>query len=126
MPAKEKLQGYKRYNVKTEEPESHCNFSAFPALVPFWKNLSDLFADTRVSGKRSGRLQIFDHRAEIDRLRIECFVFCDLRPIQNLEPVALEHFLSAPAFKCDDLTVNAFFAGPVEITQIRAHQGACR
>src|SRR5439155_2942326 len=58
-----------------------------------------LFADARVSGKRPGRLQILDDRAETDRFGIECFLFCDLRPIQNLEPITLEHFFSALALE---------------------------
>src|SRR5262249_1509774 len=63
-------------------------------------------------------------RAEIDRLGIERFIFCDLRPIQNLEAIALEHLFAAPALEGDDLAADAFFSGAVQITQIRAHQRA--
>src|SRR6266404_1904897 len=99
--------------------------ATFPTLAVFKKTLFALFADARVSGKWSGRLQILDDSAEIDRLGIERFIFCDLRPIQNLEAVALEHFFAAPAFERDDLAANAFFTGAIEIAQVRAHQGAC-
>src|SRR5262249_7147057 len=57
-------------------------------------------------------------------LRIKRLVFGDLGPIQNFEPVTLEHLLTAPAFESDDLPVNTFFAAAIEITQIRAHQRA--
>src|SRR5437867_10967931 len=80
----------------------------------------------RRDGKRFGRLQGFDHGAEINRFGINCSVFRDLRSIQHFESVALEHFLSASAFECNDLTVNAFFTGAIEITQISAHEGARR
>lgn len=78
MPAKETLKRYKSYNVKMESSESHLTFCTLGRLLEL---ILGLFADARVSGKGSGRFQIFDDRAEIDRLRIERFVFCDLRPI---------------------------------------------
>jgi hypothetical protein len=65
--------------------------ATFPTLDVFLKALFALFADARASGKRLGRLQILDDRAEIDRFGIECFAFCDLRPIQNFEPITLNH-----------------------------------
>src|SRR6266436_5214125 len=89
-----------------------------------WNKLRILETRTCRDGERFGRLQILDDGAEIYRFGINCPVFRDLRPIQHFESVALEHFLSPPTFKCNDLTVDAFFAGAVEITQIRAHQGA--
>src|SRR5438552_954985 len=113
MPANN---GCESYKVKTDGPESHRNSSKPPNFF------GSLFADARVSRKGTRRFQIFDHRAEIDRLGIERLVFCDLGAIQYLEPIALEHFLAAPAFESDDLTADAFFTGTVEITQIRAHQ----
>src|SRR6266436_648198 len=105
--------------LRRKRQKGHCNFCSPGRLL---KTLVALFADARVSGKRAGRLQIFDHRAEIDRLGIERFVFCDLGPIQHFEPVALEHFFSTAAFECNDLAVNAFFAGAIQITEIRAHE----
>src|SRR5206468_10298713 len=50
------------------------------------------------------------------------FVFCDLRSIQNLKAVTFEHLFAAPAFECDDLAVNTFFAGAIQITEIRTHE----
>src|SRR5437762_4699605 len=84
-----------------------------------------LFADAGISGKRSRRFQILDDGAEIDRLGIERLVFCDLRAIQHLEAVAFEHFFATSALEGDDLAVNTFFAGAIQITQIRAHERAC-
>src|SRR5262249_22157261 len=110
---KKKLKRYRRYNVKTDGPESHLTFCT-PGR--FLEVILRLFADTRVGGKRSGRFQILDDGAEIDRLGIERFIFCDLGPIQNLEAIALEHFLTAPALEGDDLAANAFFTGAVKIT----------
>src|SRR5215510_13963130 len=70
------------------------------------------------------RFQILDDRAEVHRFGIKRFVFGDLRPVQNLEAVALEHFLTATALERDYLAADAFFAGAIEVTQIRAHQSA--
>src|SRR5213594_789275 len=100
MPAKERLR-YESYKVKTEAAESHRNFCTCSS--DFLVKFVQLLAHTRICLERFGRLQIFDHCAEIDRLGIEGFIFCNLRPIQHLEPVPLEHFLSAPAFECNDL-----------------------
>src|SRR5262249_36779381 len=49
-------------------------------------------------------------------------VFRDLSPVQDTEPVTLEHFFPPPALEGDDLSVNIFFATTIEITQIRTHQ----
>src|SRR6266705_1494941 len=123
MPAKERSKRYKSYNVKRESSESHLTFCTPGRLLEV---ILRLFADARVGGKRPRCFQILDDSAEIDRLGIERFIFCDLRPVQNLEPVTFEHLFAAPAFKCDDLAANAFFAGAIEVTQIRAHQRARR
>src|SRR5438128_12093363 len=114
----------REFKVKTEAAESHRNFCTCPSDVLV--GLVRLLAHTRICRERFGRLQIFDHCAEIDRLGIEGFIFCDLRPIQHLEPVPLEHFLPAPTFEGDDLAVNAFLARAIQITQIRAHERARR
>src|SRR4029077_8473997 len=81
-----------------------------------------LIPETGIRGKRTGGFQILDDGTEIHRFRIKGFVFCDLCTIQNLETVALEHLFAAPAFKCNDLTVNTFFAGAIQVTEIRAHE----
>src|SRR5438093_10158003 len=91
-----------------------------------WNKLRILETRTRRDRERFGRLQVLDHCAEINRFGINCPVFRDLCPVQYFESVALEHFLAPPTFKCNDLTVDSFFAGAIEITQIRAHQGARR
>ncbi len=104
-----------------ESSESHLTFCTLGRLLEL---ILGLFADARIRGKRAGRFQIFDDGAEIDRLGIERFVFCDLRPIQNLEAVTFEHFFAAPAFKGDDLAADTFFAGAIQIAQIRAHECA--
>src|SRR5207248_11546226 len=85
-----------------------------------------LGTSARGNRERLGRFQVLDHRAEINRFGIERFVFCDLGPVHDAETVTLEHFFAAPAFEGDDLAIDAFFAAPVEITQIRAHQRAGR
>src|SRR5439155_1991002 len=122
MPAKESQKEVTRLTtLKRKRQKGHCNFCSLGCVL---KILVALFADARVSGKRAGRLQILNDRAEIDRLGIECLVFCDLRPIQNPEPIAFEHFFAAPAFERDDLTAHAFFAGAIQITQIRTHERA--
>src|SRR4030095_10894098 len=77
---------------------------------------------TRREGERLRRFQILDHSAEVDRLGIKCLVLRDLRSVQYFEPVTFEHFLSAPALKGDDLAVNTFFPGAVEVAQVRAHE----
>src|SRR6202040_2640782 len=68
------------------------------------------------------RFQIFDHGAEVNGLRIKPFVFGDLRAVQDFETITLEHFFAAPAFEGHDLSVNAFFAATIEITQICTHE----
>src|ERR1043165_1252563 len=73
-------------------------------------------------GEWFGRFQVLDHGAEINRFRINCLVFGNLRPVQYFEAVPLEHFLPAPTFESNDLTVDPLFAGAVEVTQIRAHK----
>src|SRR5579885_2740921 len=79
----------------------------------------------RASTQRAARqFQILNHRAEIDRLGVNGLVFGDLGPVEDLESVAFEKFLAATAFESNDLAANAFLAAAVEITQIRAHQGA--
>ena len=59
-------------------------------------------------------------------MRVKGLEFGHFCAIQNLEPIAFEHLLTAPAFKGNDLPVNAFFAAAIKITQIRAHERACR
>src|SRR4029450_7757006 len=81
---------------------------------------------TRRDGERLRRFQILDHSAQVDRLGIKCLVLRDLRSVQYFEPIAFEHFLSAPALKGHDLTVNTLFAGAVEVTQVRAHERPSR
>src|SRR6266566_7378455 len=49
--------------LRWKRQKDHCNFCSCGRLL---KTLVALFADARVSGKRPGGLQIFDHRAEID------------------------------------------------------------
>src|ERR1051326_6895941 len=77
-----------------------------------------------INAQRLGGLQPLDDRAQINRFRIILSVLRDLRAMQTLEPVTLEHFFAAPVLEGDDLAVNMFFAAAVEITQIRAHDGA--
>src|SRR6266487_1757656 len=121
MPAKE---GKKVTSVTTLKRKGQKAIVTFATLQSLGRPIG-LFADAGVSGKRSGRFQIFDHGAEIDRLGIERLVFCNLRAIQHLESVALEHLFATPALERDDLPVNAFLSGAIQITQIRAHERAC-
>src|SRR5439155_7044565 len=122
MPAKESQKEVTRLTMlKRKRQKGHCNFCSLGRVL---KILVALFADARVSGKWAGRLQILNDRAEIDRLRIECLVFCDLRSIQNLEAVTFEHLFAAPALERNDLAAHAFFAGAIQITQISAHERA--
>src|SRR5438128_976073 len=114
----------REFKVKTEAAESHRNFCTCPSDVLV--GLVRLLAHTRICRERFGRLQIFDHGAEIDRLGIERLIFCNLRPIQHLEPIALEHLFATPALERDDLAVDAFLSGAIQITQIRAHERARR
>src|SRR4029453_1529275 len=72
--------------------------------------------------ERLGRFQVLNHRAKINGLGIKCPVFSDFRSIQYFESVTFEHFLSAPAFKRDDLPIDSFLARAVKVTQVRAHQ----
>src|SRR5581483_4895083 len=81
---------------------------------------------TRRDGERFGRFQILDYGTKINGFRIEGLVLCDLRPVQHLETITFEHLLSAPTLEGDDLAVNPFLARAIEITQVRAHQGASR
>src|SRR6266481_8149725 len=81
-------------------------------------------ARARVGRKRPRRFEIFDDRAQVNRFGIKRFVLRDLGPIQNLESVALEHLFAAPAFKGDDLAINALLAAAIKITKIRAHERA--
>src|SRR4051812_23248547 len=69
--------------------------------------------------KRLGRLEVLDHCAEVDRLRIERPIFGDLAAIEHVESIALEHFFTAPAFKSHDLPVDPALAGPVKVAQVR-------
>src|SRR5207237_5000851 len=73
-------------------------------------------ARARVGRKRPRRFEIFDDRAQVNRFGIKRFVLRDLGPIQNLESVALEHLFAAPAFKGDDLAINALLAAAIKIT----------
>ena len=50
------------------------------------ETLVRLFAETRISGERLGRLQILDHGAEINRFGIERLVFRDLGRFRTLKP----------------------------------------
>src|SRR4030095_186442 len=77
---------------------------------------------TRRDGERLGRFPVLNHRTKINGRGIKCLVFSDFRSIQYFEPVTFEHFLSAPALEGHDLAVNTFFAGAVEVTQVRAHE----
>ena len=77
---------------------------------------------TRRDRERLGRFQVLNHRAKINGLGIKCLVLGDLRSIQYFEPVTFEHFLSAPAFKRDDLSIHSFLTRAVKVTQVRAHQ----
>src|SRR6267143_7194725 len=79
-------------------------------------------ARARVGRKRPRRFEIFDDRAQVNRFGIKRFVLRDLGPIQNIESVALEHLFATPAFKGDDLPINALLAAAIKITEIRAHQ----
>src|SRR5262245_4556694 len=92
-------------------------------LYTVW-NPSSLLAGARIGGEWVGGFEIFDDGAEVDGFGIERFVFGDLCPIQNPKAVAFEHFFAAPALEGDDLAANPFFAGAIEVTQIRAHQRA--
>src|SRR5207237_7167618 len=80
----------------------------------------------RCDRQRLGSFQILNHRAQINRFGIKGLVLRDLGAVQNLKSVSLEHHFAAPAFECDDLSVNAFVAASVQVTQIRAHQRAGR
>src|SRR5581483_5315378 len=81
---------------------------------------------TRRDGERFGCLQILDYGTKINGFRIEGLVLCDLRTVQHLETITFDHLLSAPTLEGNDLAVNPFLARAIEITQVRAHQGASR
>src|SRR5882724_670508 len=111
MPAKENQnKEIIRAVMLQQKRQKAINKELFRRRVYGVETFLQLLADTRVSGKRPCSFQVLNYGAEINRLRVKRFVLCDLGPIQDLEPVALEHFLSAPALECDDLAVNTFFA----------------
>src|SRR5205085_11356529 len=83
------------------------------------KGAASLHSRTDVDRERLGRLEGLDDRAEINRLRIIRSIFRDFRPVQHLEPVALEHPFAPPVLERRDLAVNMFLTLAVKVTQIR-------